>query len=295
LIIERRPVILDLMASWDSHIPATVEPARVVGLGLNRSELEANPALTEHVVQDLNEEPRLPFEDTTFDVVLNSLSVEYLTRPFEVFREVGRVLKPGGLALVVISDRMFPEKAVNVWRHAGEQERLMIVEDILESSGDLGPSRLWVSKGLPRPGEDRYAGLASFSDPVYAVAAQRLGGARWSRPFPDPPGAGRYSAKEVEERQQRVATTLCCPHCDHALVRWDVPQTPFTEWQGDHVYICPSNQCPYAVRGWQAMSRQGNPGSSYRFMYDPDRDRCSPIPIGTLGDLSTPEAEEARP
>ncbi|MCF8062897.1 MAG: hypothetical protein K9M82_10305, partial [Deltaproteobacteria bacterium] len=37
LITVERPEILDLMAGWDSHIPAGVRPSRVVGLGLNRN------------------------------------------------------------------------------------------------------------------------------------------------------------------------------------------------------------------------------------------------------------------
>jgi hypothetical protein len=45
LVIEEDPVILDLMSSWDSHIPASLGPERVVGLGLNRKELSKNPAL----------------------------------------------------------------------------------------------------------------------------------------------------------------------------------------------------------------------------------------------------------
>jgi len=40
LIIEEKPVILDLMAGWDSHIPKSLTPSRVVGLGLNENELK---------------------------------------------------------------------------------------------------------------------------------------------------------------------------------------------------------------------------------------------------------------
>jgi hypothetical protein len=35
LIVEEAPAVLDLMASWDSHLPSTLRPARVAGLGLN--------------------------------------------------------------------------------------------------------------------------------------------------------------------------------------------------------------------------------------------------------------------
>ena len=49
LVIEESPVILDLMAGWDSHIPKSIKPARVVGLGLNENELRKNRDLTEFV------------------------------------------------------------------------------------------------------------------------------------------------------------------------------------------------------------------------------------------------------
>ncbi len=42
LCVEAEPVILDLMAGWHSHIPDTLEPAQVVGLGLGERELQQN-------------------------------------------------------------------------------------------------------------------------------------------------------------------------------------------------------------------------------------------------------------
>src|SRR5215472_16568225 len=68
--------VLDLMSSWVSHLPEDVAYARVVGHGLNRAELERNPRLTEHLVQDLNANPELPFPDHSFAAVLNSVSIQ---------------------------------------------------------------------------------------------------------------------------------------------------------------------------------------------------------------------------
>ena len=68
---------------------------RVAGLGMNAAELGRNERLGEYVVQDLNVNPTLPFDDASFDVVTNVVSVDYLTRPLEVFKEMHRVLRPG--------------------------------------------------------------------------------------------------------------------------------------------------------------------------------------------------------
>ena len=83
LIVEENPKILDLMASWDSHIPARLQDCRVIGLGMNETELKKNRALSDYVVQDINRDCRLPFPDRSFDVVLNTVSVDYLTNPVE--------------------------------------------------------------------------------------------------------------------------------------------------------------------------------------------------------------------
>jgi SAM-dependent methyltransferase len=95
LCVEPEPAILDLMAGWHSPIPDSVQPAQLVGLGLGEKDLQRNERLDRYVLHDLNQQPRLPFEDASFDVVLNSASVDYLVRPFEVFAEVARVLEPG--------------------------------------------------------------------------------------------------------------------------------------------------------------------------------------------------------
>jgi SAM-dependent methyltransferase len=119
--------ILDLMSSWRSHIPDSLKPKRVVGLGLNREEMLDNPALSEVVVHNVNREPRLPFADDSFDAVVMTVSVQYLTRPVEVFANVGRVLRPGKPFIVTFSNRMFPTKAVALWQGADDHGRIAIV------------------------------------------------------------------------------------------------------------------------------------------------------------------------
>jgi SAM-dependent methyltransferase len=281
LCIEPSPCILDLMASWDSHLPPGVKPARLVGLGLNERELSLNRRLTERVVHDLNRDPRLPFPDETFDVVLNTVSVDYLTRPFEVFAEVGRILRPGGLFLVIFSNRMFQAKAVKIWREASEPERLMLVEDFFGGVPAFDKSESFVSQGHPRPRDDRYAGLGIPSDPIWAVYAEKRGGdpGRAPRPrIPEEPVAAP-DPEELRRREAEVKHTLRCPYCDEPLQRWEVPQSPFTEWPNEFVYVCFNNDCPYFVGGWSVMNAQGNPGFSYRLMYDPDRNLCLPVPV----------------
>jgi SAM-dependent methyltransferase len=170
-LIPKGSRILDLMAGPDSHLPESVEPESVTGLGLNQEELDANRALSRRVIHDLNAEPELPFDDNEFDVVLNTVSVDYLTKPVEVFREVSRVLKPCGLFVVVYSNRMFPPKAVRIWKETNELERGELVKKFFALADRFSVDGYFESKGKPRPEDDKYYSLGIPSDPVYALWA----------------------------------------------------------------------------------------------------------------------------
>jgi SAM-dependent methyltransferase len=126
-LIPDGAMVLDLMTSWVSHLPPQKPLAGVAGLGMNTVELEQNPQLTERVVLDLNREPRLPWGDATFDAAIVTVSVQYLTRPAEVFAEVGRVLKPGAPFAVAYSNRCFPTKAIAVWQALGNSDHAELI------------------------------------------------------------------------------------------------------------------------------------------------------------------------
>ena len=108
-------VVLDLMSSWVSHLPADLPTREVIGHGMNAEELAANPRLDRWFVADLNRDPVLPIGDGAIDAALCCVGVQYLQRPVEVFGEVARVLRPGAPFVVSFSNRCFPTKAVRIW------------------------------------------------------------------------------------------------------------------------------------------------------------------------------------
>lgn len=168
-ILPKGGRILDLMASWESHLPQGLACADIHGLGMNKKELSANKALTGMTVQDLNQSPALAFPDQSFDAVVCSLSVEYLTNPVRVFREAARVLKPGGVFALAFSNRWFPEKTIRVWPHLHEFERMGLVLDYFSAAGGFGNLATVSFRGYPRPMDDPYYPGQKFSDPVYGV------------------------------------------------------------------------------------------------------------------------------
>ena len=151
---------LDLMSSWVSHLPSDVHYGLVVGLGMNREELEATPRLDDGIVQDLNPQPRLPFADETFDAAGICVSIQYLTRPREVLREVGRVLKTGGEIVITYSNRCFPTKAVAIWQALDDRSHGALIERYLLDAGNWDEIA-WLDRS---PGG---------GDPLYAVVARR--------------------------------------------------------------------------------------------------------------------------
>lgn len=155
--------VLDMCSSWVSHFPAGYKQERIVGMGLNEEELKRNPVLTEYVVQDLNIDPKLPFEDNSFDVITNVVSVDYLTKPLEVFKEMRRILKPGGLVIMSFSNRCFWTKAISVWTSTGDADHVMIVGSYFHYAGGFEPPQ--AVDISPNPGR---------SDPMYIVCSRKL-------------------------------------------------------------------------------------------------------------------------
>ena len=132
-VLPRGEPVLDLMSSWRSHLPEGL--GTVTGLGMNAEELAENPQLAERLVHDLNADPVLPFPDAAFGAVVCAVSVQYLTRPLEVFDEVRRVLRPGGPVVVSFSNRCFPTKAVAVWLAGTDGDHRALVRLYLERAG----------------------------------------------------------------------------------------------------------------------------------------------------------------
>lgn len=155
--------LLDLMSSWRSHLPAGFG-GTAIGLGLNAVEMAENPQLAAAIVHDLNREPRLPLADATFDAVVCAVSVQYLTRPLEVFREVRRVLRPGAPFVVSFSNRCFPDKAVALWRTADDRQHVEVVSSYFGDSAE--PGRAWTPP-------EAFGHAPPAGDPLYAVWAKR--------------------------------------------------------------------------------------------------------------------------
>jgi len=165
-ILPAGGAILDLMSGWVSHLPPEVSYARVVGVGLSACELAENPFLDEWCVQDLNRDQRLPFATAEFEGAAICVSIQYLTRPGEVIREVGRVLKPGAPLIVTFSNCCLPTRPIACWHLHDDAGHLCLIAHNFAEAGNWTDIRC-LDRTPPGGG-----------DPLYAVIGRSLGPAR---------------------------------------------------------------------------------------------------------------------
>ena len=152
--------VLDLMSSWISHFIEA--PASLTALGMNADELDANPMATSSIVHDLNADPHVPVADASFDDAMCCVSVDYLTRPIDVIRDMARVVRPGGRFVCTFSNRCFPTKAIRGWLSLRDAERAELVATYFRLAG-----------GWTEPVIELRTAADHRGDPLWAVWAQR--------------------------------------------------------------------------------------------------------------------------
>jgi len=108
LLIEAAEVrpgshVLDL-GSGPGHVARMLAQANAVVTGVDFSPQMVKTAQSHYpdiVFREANAE-QLPFDDGVFDAVVSNYVVHHLARPEVVFREISRVLKPGGRFVFVV-------------------------------------------------------------------------------------------------------------------------------------------------------------------------------------------------
>ncbi|KAK4797649.1 hypothetical protein SAY86_029975 [Trapa natans] len=101
----------------------------------------------------------------------------------QVFAEVFRVLRPGGLFIVSFSNRLFYEKAISAWRDGTAYSRVQLVVQYFQCiEGFTQPEVIRKLQNRNRDSRDgnsplswimNFLGLLSGSDPLYAVIAHK--------------------------------------------------------------------------------------------------------------------------
>ena len=135
--------VLEIFSCYDSILPPKIELGPVVGIGWSAEEMKANGALDDFIEQDVGVDPFLPLADNYFDFVIIPAMFQLFQRPKEVFQEINRVLKPGGIAIVGVKLAM--------WSFLGwKQGRYYMETNYLEDVLALG-SFFHFAEGFTKP------------------------------------------------------------------------------------------------------------------------------------------------
>ena len=167
--IPQESILLDLMSSWVSHLPEDLKYKRVIGHGLNQTELERNKRLNTFWIQDLNKDWRLPIDDCSIDYCLMVAAWQYLKYPEEISSEIIRSLSPNGKIIVSFSNRAFWDKTPNIWRNGTDDEHVQYVKSILYSQG-FTDIEVVMQKGESK---GIYKRLGVTGDPFFSVIAKK--------------------------------------------------------------------------------------------------------------------------
>ncbi len=161
--------VLDLMSSLQSHLPENMN-LDVTGIGMNMDELKMNPALNTHIIKDLNEDTSLDIGPASYDAIVCSLSIEYLTDPLNVLRQAYSALSKDGVLLLGLSNRWFPTKVTQGWLEMHEFERMGYLLQLAEQAGFKGKKGTVSIRNDWRPVTDKhFIATRGISDPIYVV------------------------------------------------------------------------------------------------------------------------------
>jgi SAM-dependent methyltransferase len=117
--IERGMTVLDI-GSGPGHVAGALADAGAIVTGIDFSGRMVEIARKHYpqaTFQEANAE-QLPFDDGTFEAVVSNFVVHHLARPDVVFKEVHRVLQPGGRFAFVVFERPEAQSSIGAFFEA---------------------------------------------------------------------------------------------------------------------------------------------------------------------------------
>jgi len=161
--------VLDLLANEKTYLSDDLDTELVVGIGKHEGILASNQRLDTYNTQDLNEETILPYDANYFDVVICTLTIEYLEDPLEFMFEISRVLKKGGKFIITFSNTPAIKEGIDHWDELHSFERMQLVLEFFRNSQLFQAINTYSNRGALRSKKDPYYPAKRISDPIFAV------------------------------------------------------------------------------------------------------------------------------
>lgn len=119
------PVIVDLGAGRQCLFASSLDAdhATIIGIDISADAMARNDALDQRLVA--RAEDKLPLGDESVDMVVSMSALEHIPRLEPTFREIHRVLKPGGWTIHVFPSRNAPFSLLNRLLPHGLTRRLL--------------------------------------------------------------------------------------------------------------------------------------------------------------------------
>lgn len=135
--------VLEIGAQTDSLLSPMEGKVKVDRLALTGkafSEISSPGSIQSLKVEGGGSDVAMPFDKEAFDAVVFSTAVESLVEPRDVFREIWRVLKPGGRCIVCFSGKPnIPDlKPIKMWTTMTEEQKIWIVGSYYQYSAAEG-------------------------------------------------------------------------------------------------------------------------------------------------------------
>jgi ubiquinone/menaquinone biosynthesis C-methylase UbiE len=157
-----------LIEQLDRPIPNTIG-VDVDYLSLKEHRMSSETSLSRAVAFS----ERLPFRDNSFDIIIASWVLEHLAIPEEVFGQIGRVLKPGGVFIFITPNYQHPLNGLNhLLSRSNRAQHRLVKRFYGREPADTFPAYYRANtKGalehLAEAGRLHLAQLHSIPDPTY--------------------------------------------------------------------------------------------------------------------------------
>ena len=167
-LLPKHSKVLDLMSSKSSYLAANYETGLLAGIGEDEEALSKNERLNTYQVQDLNTDTILPFEENSFDDAICTLSIECLSDPLKIIKEVARVVNSGGKFIITFSNSVSPQ-SINLWGQLHPFERIQLVLEYFRKTEIFEDLNTYSKRGMLRTAKEKESDGKPLSDPIYAV------------------------------------------------------------------------------------------------------------------------------